>query len=114
MSNYETTGPVKRASVSATGTDAAVVAAVTGKKIRVTAYNLSLSATGSAIFESDAGSDTALTGALAALANTPLPGGQHNPGGHFETLSGEALIVTIAGGGTLAGCITYQEVAPTA
>lgn len=94
---------------SATSGDTTLVAAVTGKKIRL----LSLIAvmTGTAVtirFESGTGG-TALTGQM-----TPSQGGgfvlPYNPGGWFETAAGVLLNLELGGAQSVDGCLTYVEV----
>jgi hypothetical protein len=103
-------GEVFRAVIDgATSGDNTLVAAVTGKKIRV----LSLLAimTGTAItirFEAGAGG-TALTGQM-----QPTQGGgfvlNHNPYGWFETTAGTLLNMELSGAQSVDGCLTYTLV----
>jgi hypothetical protein len=99
----------KSITVTASSTDSSVVAAVASKKIRVLslAHHCGSTAT-TATYESDGGSDTRLH-KIPAGAN----GGQvlaFSPAGHFETLSGEALIVTTGAGSDTEITLTYVEV----
>lgn len=96
---------------SAVATDAAVVTAVTGKKIRVLSVAISATAADNTIVFNSKGS-----GAGTAKSNifynkletaVVLPQAQH---GWFETAAGEGLSATVAGAGTVAGIVTYVEV----
>jgi hypothetical protein len=101
---------VKRAVVDhATIGDNTIVAAVTGKKIRVLSCLLVMTGTAVTIrFESATGG-TALTGQM-----QPSQGGgfvlPHNPVGWFETLSGELLNLELSGAQSVDGVIVYVEV----
>jgi hypothetical protein len=98
--------------VAASDTDEVVVAAVTGKKIRVTAALLNHGdTTASAItFNSKgAGAGTAISPPLKGPAN----GGfvvPDNPKGWFETVSGEALTVSSGAGSDTSIIVTYERV----
>jgi hypothetical protein len=102
----------KFVAISAFAADAALVAAVTSKKIRVLALFMSASADGSAKFWSDTKTTgTVLTGDFlldAGTASNPfvLP---FNPVGWFETVAGEALYLDMTTA-TLNGCLVYVEV----
>lgn len=85
-----------------------IVAAVTGKKIRVLAYVLVASAAVTARFES-AADGTALTGQMQVGANGIVPSG-YNPLGHFETVAGELLNLELSGAISVDGHVTYVEV----
>lgn len=103
---------VKRKSltVAASQTDASVVAAVAAKKIRVLSLAHQCAGTATtATYESDATVDTRLH-KVPAGAN----GGQvlsYNPHGWFETLVGEALIITTGTGSDTEITLTYVEAA---
>lgn len=100
----------KFAKIDAAGAgDNEVVAAVTGKKIRVLALFLVMTGTAVTIrFESSAGG-TALTGQM-----TPSQGGgfvlPFNPVGWFETVAGENLNLELGGAQSVDGCLTYVEI----
>lgn len=86
-----------------------VVAAVTGKKIRVLACFLIMTGTAVTIrFESGA-DGTALTGQM-----TPSQGGgfvlPFNPVGWFETAAGDLLNLELGGAQSVDGSVTYVEV----
>lgn len=96
-------------SVAAAQTDDVLVAAVTGKRIRVISYLVELTAVGDILFES--GTATALTGVLELTADVPVAfeGGVFAPA--FETNIGDALTLTNNGAGAAArGHLAYQEV----
>jgi hypothetical protein len=101
---------VKRAVIdAATSGDNTLVAAVTGKKIRVLAAFLIMTGTAVTIrFESATGG-TALTGQM-----QPTQGGgfvlPYNPLGWFETLSGELLNLELSGAQSVDGVLNYVEV----
>jgi len=96
------------ANVAQSQTDSSIVAAVTGKKIRVlaavavtggTATNLTFNTKPS-------GAGTAISPLFANAAN----GGEvlgFNPAGWFETASGEGLTVTTGAGATTGILVTY-------
>lgn len=104
------TQAAKRAVIDAAGNgDNTLVAAVTGKKIRVYACFLIMTGTAVTIrFESAAGG-TALTGQM-----QPTQGGgfvlPYNPLGWFETLSGELLNLELSGAQSVDGVLVYSEV----
>lgn len=95
----------------ATSGDNTIVAAVTGKKIRVISLAIVAAGAVSVRFESAAGG-TALTGQMALPAN----GGFAPPAsrwGHFETVAGELLNLELSGAVSVDGWLKYVEV-PTA
>ena len=97
----------KRAIIDQGAGDTAVVAAVSGKKIRVLSYYLVPAGSGVYRFESTAGGD-ALTGQMTPADGTPIAA-NFNPLGHFETNAGEPLNLEAA----TAGCdghLMYIEV----
>lgn len=99
---------VKRALISNAAGDYTVVAAVTGKKIRVISFYIRQSAAGTLRFESAAGG-TALTGVMVTTTGDLVCQADHNPYGHFETVAGELLNLEI-GTGAAMGFLTYQEI----
>ena len=109
---YDGQTPVlpKFAVVDAAGLgDNTLVAAVTGKKIRVLAFFGIMTGTAVTIrFESGA-SGTALTGQM-----TPSQGGgfvlPFNPVGWFETAAGTLLNLELGGAQSVDGCVVYIEV----
>jgi len=86
--------------------DNTVVAAVTGKIIRVTSYFIVATAATTVRFESGAGG-TALTGAMSLAANGILQA-SHDPTGHFQTASGALLNLELTGAAQ--GYLKYIEV----
>lgn len=102
--------PIKFAAVdAATSGDNELVAAVTGRKIRVIAGSLTMTGTAVTIrFESGAGG-TALTGQM-----TPTQGSTislpYSPVGHFQTAISAALNLELGGAQSVDGWIVYQEV----
>ena len=93
--------------VAASG-DNTLVAAVSGKKIRVLSLVLLSTAKQTVAFESGA-SGTALTGDMEIDANTPLvlP---FNPEGWFETAAAALLNLELPGADAVTGCLSYVEV----
>jgi hypothetical protein len=88
---------VKRIIVSyGTAADHSMVAAVTGKKIRLLSFHATLNGTAPAIrFESAAGG-TALSGVMLPATGTQINLPFH-PLGHLETAAGEALSLEVGG-----------------
>lgn len=102
--------PPKFAKIDAASNgDNTIVAAVTGKKIRVVALIAVMTGTAVTLrFESGA-SGTALTGQM-----QPSQGGgfvlPFNPAGWFETAEAELLNLELSGGQSVDGCLTYLEI----
>lgn len=102
-------GTVKYAVIDcASSGDNTLVAAVTGKKIRVISCMLISAGTVTTRFESGTGG-TALTGQMNLIANTGyvLP---YNPDGWFETASAALLNLELSAAISVDGCLTYVEV----
>lgn len=97
---------VKRAAIAATGTDNTLVAAVTGKKIRVLELTMVVTAAAVARFESATGG-TALTGQMSFGANSvfTLP---FSPYGWMETVAGELLNLELSASAAH-GFLLYAE-----
>lgn len=100
-----------KANVAASQTDAAVVAAVAGKKIRVLSFRLHAggTATNVTFTSKPAGAGTAISELFALGIN----GGRSEPPsdyGHFETAVGEGLSVTTGAGSTVGIGVVYVEV----
>lgn len=93
---------------AASSGDNTIVAAVTGKKLRVLSLVLLSTAKQTVAFESGA-SGTALTGDMEIAANAPLvlP---FNPEGWFETAAGVLLNLELGGANAVAGSLSYVEV----
>lgn len=99
---------IKFASISiATATTTTLVAAVTGKSIKLRSFILAAAASTTAI-QFDGSGGVGLTGAMtiAATDNFVAP---DNPHGWMRTVSGEALRLITTGGGAH-GCLTYEEI----
>jgi hypothetical protein len=88
--------------------DNTIVAAVTGKKIRVLDMLLVAGGATTVRFESGA-SGTALTGQMSLTTNTGFAAG-FNPLGHFETAAGELLNMELGGAQTVDGWLVYALV----
>ena len=89
-----------------------VVAAVTGKRIRVLSYVLSVAAAQIVKFQSKgSGAAVELSGtgihAIAAVNNTFAAA--HNPAGWFETVAGEKLQMVSSAANKLGGHLSYVE-----
>jgi hypothetical protein len=101
---------VKRAKIDgASSGDNTLVAAVTGKKIRVLALSATMTGTAVTIrFESGAGG-TALTGQMGPTAGQTitLP---FNPVGWFETAAATLLNMELSGAQSVDGVLVYIEV----
>ena len=99
-------------SVAASQTDSALIAAVTGSKIRVLSVSMSCggaTATASTFTSKPAGSGVAISAVFtnALNATTHMP---YNPHGHFETVVSEGLSVTTGAGSTTGYQICYELV----
>jgi len=96
-----------KANVAASQTDSSVIAAVSGKKIRVLAFHCQAGATAT-----DLTFNSASTAKSPLFANAANGGavGNFNPAGWFETVSGEALTVTTGAGSSTGITIVYAEV----
>lgn len=98
---------VKRAVIDDTGGgDTTVVAAVSGKRIRVLGLAFAVGAADNVTFKSGS---TALSGAIELLADSPyiLPFTRF---GWMETATGEALVFTVGATAGIDGHISYAEV----
>ncbi len=100
--------PVFEVIDDASSGDNTLVAAVTGKKIRVLSLILVSAGTMTVRFESGA-SGTALTGQMSLVdtAGFVLP---YNPRGWFETAAGSLLNLELSGATSADGCLQYQLV----
>lgn len=103
-------GEIKRApiAVSSSGNNT-LVTAVTGKKIRVLAYNLSGAGAVNAKFQDGAGG-TDLTGPKYIAAAGGFASGPFNPAGWFETSPGTLLNLNLSSGVAVGGELVYMEV----
>ena len=104
-----TAGPpstLKTASFSLAATGA-VVAAVSGKRIKVYAVRLVVSAAVSVNFRD--GASTALEGAQPLAANGGFAESVNPPAFLFATTAGNALDLVISGAGTVSGRVSYWD-----
>jgi hypothetical protein len=104
-----TSVPIKFAVVDdATSGNNTIIAAVSGKKIRVLSYTIVAAGAVNARFESGAGG-TALTGqmTLAAAGDSVTA---HCPQGLFETAASALLNLELSGAVSVDGHITYVEI----
>ena len=87
-----------------------LVAAVTGKKIRVLSMTLTMSGTTVTwAFQSGAGG-TALTGTMGPIAQGQTVVWPFSPVGHFETAAATLLNLSLSGAQAVAGSLVYIEV----
>lgn len=99
-----------KGSVAASQTDAAVIAAVTSKKLRVLGYSMMANGAVTGTLNSKpagAGSAISMSHPFPANGGISAP---FNPVGHFETVAGEGLSLTTTSGGTVFYQLTYVEV----
>lgn len=94
---------------AASNGDNTLVAAVTGKKIRVLSYSLSAAGAVNGKFQSGAGG-TDLTGLKYFAAALPGATWPFNPGGWFETASAALLNLNLSGAVAVGGELSYVEV----
>lgn len=94
---------------AATGGDNTLVAAVTGRKIRVLALVLVASGGANNVRLESGASGTALTGVMNLAANGQLIL-QHNPAGWVETAAATLLNLELSAATAVAGVLTYAEV----
>ena len=97
---------IKHASVSGNTDGMTLVAAVTGKRIKVLQYCLVVSGTGAIQFKS---ATTALSGAMPGVANSQFTGGGYCPDGHVITAASEALNLGNSSTLTVTGYLVYVE-----
>lgn len=91
---------------ASSGGDNIIVAAVTGKKIRVLSYAFVSSGTVNVKWQSGA---TDISGLMYFIANTGISAG-YNPKGHFQTAINTNLELNLSAGIALGGHINYIEV----
>lgn len=107
--------PIKRAiaNVAASQTDSSVVAAVTGKKLLILAYEIHCggTATNLTFNTKPSGSGTAISPLWALGANSGRAPGW-NQGGWYLTGTSEGLTVTTGAGSTCGVAVLYAEVVP--
>lgn len=103
MAKYETLTFAKVDMSTATTT--AIVAATTGKKIKVVSYTLVGGGATNVTWKS---ATTALTGAIPLIASTVVAVGGQQDGGHvLETAAGEALNLTNSAAVQVSGHVSY-------
>jgi hypothetical protein len=111
MSYIEASGPIKNVAINkAAASSSALVAAVTGKKIRVLAAVLSNSDAAQAVtvtFEDDDGVDRIGPLRLLAGDTITLP---FSASGWGDTASGKALHILTSTNSQLGGSLVYQEI----
>jgi hypothetical protein len=90
--------------IAATGT---IIAAVTGKCIKVCGVKLVLSLAGTVAFRD--GGATALEGSMSLAANAGFVEDMDPPDYLLKTTAGNSLDLIVTGGGTAAGRITYWD-----
>ncbi len=101
---------VKYKAVTASASGATTsVAAVSLKKIRVLQWIVSVNAAVNFKWQSHV-IPTDLTGLFYTGGQGQGVGGAWNPGGHFETIVGEALDINLSGSVAVGGTLTYIEV----
>ena len=109
MHPNESIASPKRAVIDhATSGDNEIVAAVTGKSIRVIQMFFVVASAVTVRFESGAGG-TALTGQMQFAANSGASTGESRLG-HFQTAAGAALNMELSSAVSVDGWINYQEV----
>lgn len=88
--------------------DNTILAAVSGKKIRVLQYTLVCGSAVNVRFESGI-AGTALTGVMEIAANSGISA-PYSPVGHFETASNTLLNLELSGAVNVDGHFTYVEI----
>jgi hypothetical protein len=101
----------------ASSAETKLVTGVANRKIRVTSYQLVAGGTVTVQFTSGAagGATTALTGAMGAVAGTPIhvpvsPWTPGDVGGYFESNPGEDLNLKLGGNVQVSGHFSYEIV----
>lgn len=105
---FNTSGPIKNgfANIAAAQTDSSVIAAVTGKKIRVHAIAFVTGGTATTITMNSGSSAISCLFANGINGGAVLP---YNPNGWFETAAGAALTATTGAGATTGIQVQYSE-----
>jgi hypothetical protein len=101
------TAAYAKINVAASATATSVVAAVTGKKIRVIAVSMVAGGTATNVTFNTATTALSPLYALGINGVVVLP---YNPAGWFETVAGDALTVTTGTGATTGISVTYAAV----
>ena len=105
---YEATGPVKHKVVNVSSAASnAIVALVTGKKIRILSYTLVPAADVTGTWEDGDGNDLIGPMALGIKGGVAAPEVQ---AGHQETPASKALHLLLGSAVQVGGSLTYQEV----
>ncbi|NOY41184.1 MAG: hypothetical protein GXP26_05025 [Planctomycetes bacterium] len=105
MSVLEANGAIRFAKIDAsTSGDNTLVAAVSGKQLRL--LGLVLVASGAVSVQLKSGS-TEISGPMALATNGILEG--HAGWGLMETVAGEALVLNLSGAVAVGGWLTFQE-----
>lgn len=101
----------KFASISAAGSgDNTLVAAVTGKRIRVLSMHLTMSGTTVTWAVQSGAAGTALTGTMGPIAQGVTVVWPFSPLGHFQTAAGVLLNLSLSGAQAVTGSLVYIEV----
>lgn len=100
--------PKKAVISGATGGNNTLVAAVSGKKIRVLAMSVSAAAAVTLTLQSGAGG-TALSGAMTMATGIPIVW-PYNEKGWVETAAGSLLNMALGGAVQVSGVLLYEEV----
>ena len=95
---------VSHAAIDGVATGGTIVAAVTARRIVIVTLHGNLSVSGTVQLLSEA---TAITGAIGVGTTAGQINVDMNPTGAVKTAIGEALKVTITGGGNLRGFLAY-------
>lgn len=93
-----------KGNIAASQTDSSLVAAVTGKKIRVISFRIMTGATATNVTFNSA--STAISETFQCGSNGGISSAW-SPTGHFETVAGEALTVTTGAGSTTGVGVSY-------
>jgi hypothetical protein len=101
--------PVKYAVVNTNAT-AVLIAAVTGKKIRVLSYLLQPISTVTVTLRNSVTTATLITGAMTYTTGANPIQAEFSPVGHFETIVSEGLSLLLGSGVQVSGHIAYQEI----
>ena len=101
----------KFASISAAGIgDNTLVAAVTGKRIRVLSMSLTMSGTTVTWAVQSGAAGTALTGTMGPIAQGVTVVWPFSPIGHFQTAASTLLNLSLSGAQAVTGSLVYVEV----
>jgi len=112
LSDSLRTGSVDRAiqfvsiSVSASG-NTELVAAVSGRRMRVLTYTIVVESAVDVRFGSGS---SAITGAMTFGVEAEGVSAAWAPGGHFQTVAGEALVINLSAAVVVRGHLSYIEV----